>query len=404
MVGQDSGPSAPVQNLSSSENRRFGRWLTPAVILAAVVVCLWLFSHRRSEQPLALPYHPPDPALLTKYAKVPVGWVGHPQWFLGGGVRPFRYQVDWSQGLFIHNQTDLYVGDAIPLVLGRTYFSLDKQSRAFGMGTISSLDMYLQGDNQPFTYSEIILPDGGQLYYGRVSPGVGFSDAVYLHRPGLGEAANIYWGSTLRWDVNRWDLKLADGTILNFPPSRNATRPEQAALIRVTRPTGDTLTIERDSMGNVLKVTSPNGATFKLSHDAANRITSARDSQGHFVTYVYDAKGYLVEVKSAEGITRCAYDKNGMMTVITKPDGTVWENSTYNDRGLLTSARIYGKTTRFSYTTDQKGKVTGTEMTSPDGAIDDYTYDSNGFATSHTRKKAGSSQGPESSPAQEKTL
>jgi YD repeat-containing protein len=371
--------------------------------LAAVVVCLWLFSNRRHQQPLALPYHPPNPALLAKYGNAPVGWAGHPQWFLGRSERPFRYEVDWSQGLFIHNQTDLYVGDTIPLVLGRTYFSSDKQSRAFGMGTISSLDMYLQGDNQPFTYTEIILPDGGQLYYRRVSPGVGFSDAVYLHRPGLGEEANIYWRSTLRWDVNRWDLKLADGTILNFPPSRNATRPEQAALIRVTRPTGDTLTIERDSMGNVLKVTSPNGATMTLTHDAANRITSVRDSQGHFVTYVYDTKGYLVEVKSAEGITRYAYDKNGMMTVITKPDGTVWEDSTYSDHGLLTSVHIYGKTTRFSYTTDQKGKVTGTEVTSPDG-VDVYTYDSNGIPTSHTQKRAGSSQRPDGSPAQEKTL
>lgn len=404
MVGQDSGPSAPVQNLSSSENRRFGRWLAPAVILAAVVVCLMLLFQRRGQQPLALPYHPPNPALLAKYANVPVGWTGHPQWFLGRAERPFRYEVDWSQGLFIHNQTDLYVADAIPLVLGRTYFSTDKESRAFGKGTISSLDMFLRGDNQPFTYIEVILPDGGQLYYRRVSPGVGFSDAVYRHRPGLTEAPDIYWGSTLRWDVNRWDLKLADGTILNFPPSRYATRGEQAALIRVTRPTGDTLTIERDAMGNVSKVTSPNGATLTLTHDAANRITSARDSQGHIVTYVYDAKGYLVEVKSAEGITRYAYDKNGMMTAITKPDGTVWADSTYNDHGLLLSVHSYGKTTRYSYTTNQKGTITGTEVTSPDGAVDDYKYDSNGITTSHTQKKAGSSQIPEGSPAQKNTL
>jgi YD repeat-containing protein len=402
MVGQDSGSPAPVQNLSPLENRRFGRWLAPVAILAAVVICLWLFSHRRGQQPLALPYHPPNPALLTKYGNVPVGWAGPPQWFLGSEGRAWRYEVYLDQGLFVHNQTDLYVGDAIPLVLGRTYFSRYKQSQAFGMGTVSSLDMYLQGDNQPFTYIEIILPDGGQLYYRRVSPGVGFSDAVYLHRPGPGEAANIYWGSTLRWDVNRWDLKLADGTILNFPPSRYATRAGQAALIRVTRPTGDTLTIERDSMGNVLKVTSPNGATMTLTHDAANRITSARDSQGHFVTYVYDAKGYLVEVKSAEGITSYAYDKNGMMSAITKPDATVWADSTYNDHGLLMSVHNYGKTTRYSYTTDQKGTITGTEVTSPYGAVDDYTFDSNGITTGHMQKKAP--QRSEGSPAQEKTL
>jgi hypothetical protein len=97
--------STPNDSSDSSRVRHFGRWVAPGGALAiAILVGVFVYIHE--PQPQALPHKPPNPALLANYEKVPTGWAGHPRWFLGGAKRPYRWQVDWGTGIFMHSQTD----------------------------------------------------------------------------------------------------------------------------------------------------------------------------------------------------------------------------------------------------------------------------------------------------------
>src|SRR6266851_7635051 len=62
--------------------------------------------------------------------------------------------VDLYTGNFIYQKTDLYVSDVIPLEVRRTYRSNDSVSRAFGIGTTFNYDIYMTGDQHPYTYQE----------------------------------------------------------------------------------------------------------------------------------------------------------------------------------------------------------------------------------------------------------
>ncbi len=68
--------------------------------------------------------------------------------------------VDLQTGLYIRSNTDLHLKDSIPIQLTRTYRNADPRSRAFGIGTSTSFDMFIIGDSKAFSYVELILSDG----------------------------------------------------------------------------------------------------------------------------------------------------------------------------------------------------------------------------------------------------
>jgi hypothetical protein len=55
--------------------------------------------------------------------------------------------------------------------------------------------MYLTGDVGPYTYQELILPDGYRVRFERISSGTGYLDAVYEHT----EAPDDYYGAKITW-------------------------------------------------------------------------------------------------------------------------------------------------------------------------------------------------------------
>jgi len=379
--------------IGAAGKRVFSRWVpVVAIVIAVAVILLYHRSRLHIYEP---PHKPPNPALLAKFPSAALGWDNQPLWFLGGRGRPARATVDYWSGVFRHEQTDLYIGDAIPIVLARIYLSTDQDSRAFGIGASDWFDIFLVGDNQPFNFLRLVLSDGQKVYFHRTTPGIGYSDAIYRHDPGPDEEKSIYSGATVRWDIDRWDMRLVDGTVLNFPGSRWATRGAQAALIAISTPAGDLMTIRRDAMGNVLEVTSPNGASLRLTHDAANRITSAHDSTGRTVTYSYDAKGRLVTVTDAAGgLTRYTYDDRNLMLSIIKPDGSTWAENKYDSGSRLAEWKIHGKTTRYRYTLGTRKQVVATDVTRPEGVVDHFDFDSNGIEIGHSTNAAQESKAP----------
>ena len=154
--------------------------------------------------------------------------------------------VNLSTGLFVMTKTDLILPDVLPIAFTRRYRPRDTMSRAFGIGASHSYDLFLVGTTFPYTYVDVILPDGGRIHYDRISPGTGYADAIYENTTG----PTGFFKSKISWNTTGYKVELKDGTVYNFKDGFQATRPGQAGLLSVTDRYGNALTITRDTNGN----------------------------------------------------------------------------------------------------------------------------------------------------------
>ncbi len=294
--------------------------------------------------------------------------------------------VDLGTGLFVYNKTDLSLSDVLPIVLTRTYRPGDSRSRAFGIGTTHNYDIFLVGDISPYSYQELILPDGGRIRFDRTSPDTSFPNAVYQNTSTPG----AFYGAQISWN-GRWNLQMRDGTLLVFPDGSSASRPQQAALLSIRDRYGNTMTLTRDSSGNLTQITSPNGRWILFTYDASNRVTQAQDNIGRTVLYSYDASGRLTQVTDANGgIWKYAYDSSNQMTTITDPRNILYLQNQYDSNGrVIKQIQADNSVYLFAYTTSD-GTVSGylnqTDVTDPRGNIHRVTFSSppispNGFVT-----------------------
>jgi len=329
----------------------------------------------------------PDPGVLIY--QLTGAMVASPSFAPSGGPTPGDPSsgdgdpVDLGTGLFVLNKTDLYLPDIIPITLTRTYRQKDSRSRAFGIGTTHFYDMFLIGDTLPWTYADLVLPDGGRIYYKRISPGTSFSDAVYLHT----SSPTIFYGSTLSWNGNGWNLRLTNGTVLVFQDGFAATVPQQAALISIVDRSGNTLQLTRDSSYNLTAIASPNGRWVQLTYDSSNRVIGAQDNSGRTLTYAYDSGGRLAEVIDPAGnTTTYAYDKYNDMVSFTDARGIVYLQNTYDSNHRVISQTLAsGGTYQFAYTLNSSGQVTQTQVTNPLGVVRNVTFNSAGYTTTDVR-------------------
>jgi RHS repeat-associated protein len=298
--------------------------------------------------------------------------------FLCSGGDP----VNLATGLFVLNKTDLYLPDGVmPLSLTRTYRQSDTYSRAFGIGASQSYDLFLVGDISPYTYQELILPDGGRLRYNRTSAGTNWADAVYEHV----STQTRFYKSVISWNGNGWDLKLRDGTVYVFDEGFGASRPGQTGLLSIRDRNGNTTTITRDSAGNATQITAPGGRWIALTYDSSNRVTQAQDTIGRIVTYQYDTTGRLIKVTDPNGgITEYTYDTSSRMLTIKDARGIVFITNEYDATGkVIKQTMIDGGIYLFAYTMNGS-TVTQTDVTDPRGNIRRVAFNSEGQILSHT--------------------
>jgi RHS repeat-associated protein len=304
--------------------------------------------------------------------------------------------VDCGTGLFVLNKTDLFLPDVIPIKLTRTYRPVDSVSRAFGIGTTHPYDIFLVGDTLPWTFTDLVLPDGGRIHYKRISPGTGFTDAVYQNT----SSPTIFYGSTISWNPNLlpsfafvggWELKLKNGTVLGFPDSEFALVPEQAGLAFIRDRYGNVLQLTRDdnvtARGTLRQITSPNGRWIHLTYDASNRITQAQDNTGRVVIYIYDSQGRLATVKDPNGgQTIYTYDASNRMLSITDARGIVHLTNQYDSKGRVVKQTLADKATyQFKYNVDAGGNIIGTDVTDPRGIVRKVSFNSAGYVLTDTR-------------------
>jgi RHS repeat-associated protein len=293
--------------------------------------------------------------------------------------------VDLGTGLFVLNKTDLFLPDIIPIALTRTYRPGDARSRGFGIGSTHPYDIFLVGDSSPFTFADLILPNGGRIHYQRTSPGTGFIDAVYQHT----SSPTIFYGSTITFNEGEfaWDLKLKNGTVLVFGAVTAASIPTQTALLAIRDRYGNVLHLTRDSSHNLTAINSPNGRWLQLTYDTSNRVTKADDNAGRTVTYTYDSLGRLSAVKDPNGgQTVYTYDTSNQMLSIKDARGIVYLTNQYDSKGRVVRQTLANSGTfQFKYTLNAANSVIETDVTNPRGVVRKVNFNSSGYVVTDIR-------------------
>ena len=290
--------------------------------------------------------------------------------------------VDLSTGLFVHSVTDLYVRDTLPIDITRTYRPRDTVNRPFGIGTTHPFEIFIVGSIWPYTYADLILPDGGRVHFNRISPGTSFGDAVYEHT----ETPSAFYKTQIRYVGGRWHLTMHDGTVYEFPDAENAPTPRQAALVAMRDRHGNSYALTRDSNRNLTRITTPNGRYVEFTYDASNRITLARDSIGRTVGYAYDASGRLWKVTDVNGgVTEYGYDNSNRMTSIKDPKGVTVITNAYDTSGRVIKQTMADNTTfLFAYTLGTNGRIAQADVTDQRGVVRRVTLNADGYMLTDT--------------------
>jgi RHS repeat-associated protein len=306
--------------------------------------------------------------------------------------------VDLQTGLFIYRKTDLQLPDVIPITLTRTYRQNDFVSRAFGVGTTFSYNMFMVGDNVDFpegyTYQDLILPDGSRVHFDRTSPCLGtngycdFTNATYMAT----STPTDFYGATIQVNIDSagavtWTLTKKDGTVYTFPDSTASMVPQAAAPVAMQDRYGNSLTFARDSNSNLTSITSPNGRWIQFAYDTDNRIIQAQDNSGRTARYTYDAGGRLSTVTDANGgVTTYTYDPNNNMLTITDPRGITYLTNQYDSNNrVIQQTQADGGIFQFIYTVNANGEITQTQATDPNGNIEQVSFNSDGYMVSDTK-------------------
>ncbi len=312
-------------------------------------------------------------------------------WVLCGRGNFGGSSVDLGSGLFVHGGSDLSLAGLGSLSLNRTYRPNDTRSRAFGIGSSHTYDMYLVGSTFPYTFMDLVGPDGSRIHYNRISPGTSWTDAVY-EAESCGVSSCIE-KSRIRWNGGGWIVFYEDGTKLLFPEAFGTDSPQRSALIGYEDRYGNALSFVRDSAANLTRIAAPSGRWLEFTYDASNRITQARDNVGRAVNYAYDTGGRLAGVTNPmTGIRTYAYDSSHRMTDVTDERGITVLKNEYDAAGRVVK-QIFADDTpeltdnpfyTFAYTLDSGGRVVQTNVTDPKGMVRSVTFDANGFTTSET--------------------
>lgn len=284
------------------------------------------FGRPGGTSPGSLPgYRPPG------YARNPSGEGGDP--------------VNTATGAYGTAVVDLALPGALPLVLGRSYTSLDDRVGALGRGWTHTYEAALQVEQDGDVVA--LAPNGQRVTYARAADG--------SYAGPRGSAADLSATATgFRLEDESGSAWLFDG---------DGRLREQ----RDRHGNGVALTWEDDLP---VRVTDSAGRSVALQHDAEGRLRSATLSDGRSVSYGYTAGLLTSVVDAAGGTTRYEYDDQGRLTRLVDQVGAAVVTNAYDDQGrVVEQVDAVGGVTRLQY------RDGATEVVDPRGAVttDEYS-------------------------------
>ena len=284
-------------------------------------------------------------------------------------------EVNLRGGFLVTRETDFFAEDDMPLAFTRCFRMWDTESRAFGIGWNHPYDVLPVGSRNPYTYVDLIMPDGDSIHYARISDGTGYADAVYEHRA----TTTPFLHSTFLWNGTGWDLRFADGALFLFPENYGGTRPHHGAPTAMEDGHGHAIQLRRDRDRNLEQITSPSGHVVRLEHDDKSRVISAADERGRTVRYTYDARGNLATVRDGEQVTHYGYIDSNLISITTSrvPAATTPADSTtafrlrvqYSDGRVSALTLADGRSFHFRFTVPADSTVVSeATVIAPDGS------------------------------------
>lgn len=317
--------------------------------------------------------------------------------------------VDCYTGLFLHQVTDVFIKDLIPIAITRVYRPNDAVPRSFGPGTSHSYELFLDSPTGSTSAPalHLILPDGGRVIFTCVS-GADCSTAqtaLWEHTT----TPSAFHGATIKSNnggqPHRMLLTMRDKTVLVF----EAHSPNR--LIGITDRYGNTVTITRGDTvngsgeaGRITRITGPSGryidfsypplasATCKFRLDITGPesacVGAITDNIGRTVSYEYDSAGRLWKVTDQNlQYEEYTYDTNGRLwQVFDKRRNKMVENEYYADGRVKKQTLADGAIWQFAYATigTGDGKISETTITDPRTYVTKRYFNSAGYMVQQT--------------------
>lgn len=332
----------------------------------------------------------PKPFVIYQFAASSIAGSGPP----GSGAPPRGCgdadPVFCDSGLFMEQNTDLFVPDVSPLEVRREYRQNDPNQRGFGIGSGQTYTSYLhivgQAGNTAQAF-QLVQSNGTAITFNLVGTDPSFVTAgVYYesNEPGEFHKATL---RVVRPDAtsNRdfW-ITLRDGRQFSF--GFYTTR-----LGWMTDRFGNRTTITYDQPGRVSRVTSPSGRYIEYQYDVPgcnSCVSMATDHTGRSVIYQYEEPGRLKRVIDPENnVVEYSYDDMHRMTQVKDARQNIKViNEYYTGVVPILEGRIKKqiypdqRSFHFNYFFDAAfSKIQAAESTDERGAIKRVEYDANGF-------------------------
>jgi YD repeat-containing protein len=381
--------------VDASRTKKF--WHPPlwkwALVLALLGCSEFLFLWRRPAGPVKVE--------LLPFTDSPPLWDGSQPWLIISPdvtSRPIKFKtsiamvkptlrhdspvnefvVNLRNGNFKVLQTDLFVPDVIPLALTRSYFAWNPHSRAFGVGMNHPYDICPTGTRLPYTYMDLNLEDGYEVYMPRVSKGTGYADTVFRHD----QSSSEFYGAMIAWNGNGWTMTFRDGRRVYFPEAYYAKNFAQGAPTEMVDAQGHRVQLKRNKVRNLEELISPGGHTITFQYDSSDRIIEAHDDAGHSRRYFYNQTGHLDSVTDGSHVLyRFEYQ-----LLMRGPENDPWLLTAVLDgdwnalvRNRFVNGRVSeqilgdGEVYRFEYVVKER-EVLQTTITLPSGEKKQFSF------------------------------
>jgi hypothetical protein len=128
---------------------------------------------------------------------------------------------------------------------------------AFGIGMNHGFDLALVGNRTPYTFIDLVMPDGARVHFDRTNP---LSDNDPVGATYASTGSSRYYQSQIAYTNNGWQLTMKDGTVYMFLDILTQTGSGISWLGSMRDRYGNAITLQRDFKSGALnRVTSPNG-------------------------------------------------------------------------------------------------------------------------------------------------